>query len=199
MTGKVKYVLRQVITIKRGNVNVTEYSGTFVQPRLWWKSYKYYILWVRVCSLRYAACNVHAPYCIVIWLYNIFLYLINVTILKKRLLNLKCVYLFSLQIMPETFLILRKIGHYVIVNVNWSSYKVPINILRFYWNLNFLDRFSEKLNHQISWKSVHWEQSCFRQIDTILERQTDRTKLLVVFRNFVYATKKRAKFKSCVE
>jgi hypothetical protein len=54
--------------------------NTFVQPLLLWKSSKYYILWVCICSLSYPACNAHAPCCHLwpAWLYNIFLhYLIN--------------------------------------------------------------------------------------------------------------------------
>jgi hypothetical protein len=38
----------------------------FVQPSLQWKSNKYYIFWVHVCSLMYPACNAHAPYCRVV-------------------------------------------------------------------------------------------------------------------------------------
>ena len=34
-----------------------------MQPSLWWKSNKYYLLWVCVCSLGYPACNAHVPYC----------------------------------------------------------------------------------------------------------------------------------------
>ena len=37
--------------------------GTFTQPLLQWKSKKYYIFWVCVCSLRYPACNELALYC----------------------------------------------------------------------------------------------------------------------------------------
>jgi len=40
--------------------NVT--LSAFVQPLLQWKSDKYYILWVCVCSLRYPECNALAPY-----------------------------------------------------------------------------------------------------------------------------------------
>ena len=57
---------------------------------------KYHIFSVCVCSLRYPACNTHAPYCH-LWpapLYNIFPhYLINSTIFfwgGEELLNIKC-------------------------------------------------------------------------------------------------------------
>ena len=62
-------------------------TGAFVQPLLQWKSNKYYIFGVCVCSLRYPACNAHAPY-LHLWpvpFYNIFPhYLINGTIFEKR-------------------------------------------------------------------------------------------------------------------
>jgi len=62
------------------------------------KSSKYYIFWVYVCSLRYPACNAHAPYCH-LWpvrLYSIIPhYLVNGTIFGKKLLNMKCVLIFS--------------------------------------------------------------------------------------------------------
>jgi hypothetical protein len=47
-----------------------------MHPLLQWKSTKYYILGVCVCSLSYPSCNVHAPYCHLwpAWLYIIFPY-----------------------------------------------------------------------------------------------------------------------------
>jgi len=45
---------------------ITWHWGAFVQPLLQWKSSKYCLLWVCVCSLSYPACNAHAPYYIVI-------------------------------------------------------------------------------------------------------------------------------------
>ena len=62
-----------------------------------------------ICILRYGACSAHARYLRPAHLYSIFQhYLINGTILgKQRLLNTKCVFLFSLQLLSETFLILR--------------------------------------------------------------------------------------------
>jgi hypothetical protein len=91
----------------------TKHSSAFMQPLLQWRSIKNYILWVCICSLRYTECNAHASYCH-LWpapLYNIFPhYLINGTIFptKKMLLNITCVFWFSVQLLPETFLILRR-------------------------------------------------------------------------------------------
>ena len=82
-----------------------------------------------VCSLRYPACNAHAPY----WhlrpapLYNVFFShdLINGTIFEKKLLNTKYVFRFSLQFLWETFCILRRTERDMIQNVYWSSCKCP--------------------------------------------------------------------------
>ena len=98
---------------KTGNARIKWHRGAFVRPLLRWKSHKYYILWVCVCSLRYPACSAPAPYYChlwTFWLYHIFPhYLINDKIFrgKKKLLNLTCVLWFSLQILCET-LILRR-------------------------------------------------------------------------------------------
>ena len=39
------------------------HRDTFVQTVLRWESNVYYIFWACICSLRYPACNAHAPYC----------------------------------------------------------------------------------------------------------------------------------------
>jgi hypothetical protein len=64
---------------------------------------QYYIFWlsVCVCSLSYPAHNAHSPY------YTVICGLFN-------LLNIKVCYLFSLQTLPETFLILRRIRRDII-------------------------------------------------------------------------------------
>jgi len=59
---------------ERGNVYITWHGDAFVQPLLLWKSNKYCILCVCVCTAKYPACSAHAPYCH-LWpapLYNIF-------------------------------------------------------------------------------------------------------------------------------
>jgi hypothetical protein len=67
---------------------------------------KYYILWLYFYSLSYPACNAHAPYRR-LWpvrLYNIFKhYLIKGTIFEKKLLNIKCMFWFSVQDWSEIF------------------------------------------------------------------------------------------------
>ena len=94
-----------------GKVHITWHSGAFVQLLLYWKSNEYYIFLVRVCSLRYPARNAHAPYCR-LWparLYNISPhYLVKGTIFELQLLNTKCVFWVSVQLLTETFLILRR-------------------------------------------------------------------------------------------
>jgi hypothetical protein len=71
---------------------------------------------VCACSLTYAACNVHAPYC---------------PKKKGKLLNIKCVSRFSLQLLSKIFLIVRSVQHDIIINVKTSSCKVPVILIGF--------------------------------------------------------------------
>ena len=99
--------------------------GAFAKPLLPWKNHKYCLFfcvfvrsrgylrvwWVpwrvgvsmcaHACSLPYPAFNAYAPYC-PLWrfcLYHIFRhYLINVTIFGKKLLYIKCVFWFSVEL-----------------------------------------------------------------------------------------------------
>jgi hypothetical protein len=69
------------------------------------KSNTYYIVWKCVCCLSYPACNAHAPYYIVICGLSgstIFSHsLINSTTFRKRILTIKSVCLFSLQLLTN--------------------------------------------------------------------------------------------------
>jgi hypothetical protein len=88
---------------------------------------------VYACSVTNPACNA-PPYCRLwpLWLYHIFRhYLINGTILAKYVLNIKCVFWFSLQLLSKTFLILRRIRRDIVINVKSYSCKVPVILVGF--------------------------------------------------------------------
>ena len=66
-----------------------------------------------------------------VWLYHIFPhYLINGTVLGENLLNIKCVFLFSVLLLSETFLVLIRTELDVITNVRRPTYKVSV-VLKF--------------------------------------------------------------------
>jgi hypothetical protein len=85
------------------------------------------------------------------------------------------VFSFSVQLLSETFLILRRNERDIIKNVYWSSCKVPDN----------LDRFSNNIQIQNFMKIRRVGVELFRT-----ERRTDITKLIVAFRNFVNSPNK---------
>ena len=139
-----------------------------------------------VFSLSYLACTALAPYCQLPCpdLHCFFLYLIHGTILKK-LLNIKCVFWFSLQLLSKTFLILRRTERGMIISVYRSSCKVPVIIVRFNETGIFYTDFRRILKYQISWKSIYWEPSC----SMLTGGQTNMTKLNSCFSQFCESIK----------
>ena len=144
-------------------------------------------MWVCVCSLRYSACNAHAPLSPVVspaLQYSSTLPHKRRDFRKKLLLNIKCVFWFYLQLLSETFLILKKWKRYD-QNVCWSSRKYPLFLPDFNETRIFFDRFSKNTYIQNSCKSVQWEPSWSTRTD----RRIDMTKLMVAFSNFAKAPK----------
>ena len=76
-------------------------------------------------------------------------YLINGNISGKSLLNIKCVYWFSLQLLFQIFLILKRIQQDI--NVHRSSYKVTIILVKFQLALITLTVFPQISNFRTSY------------------------------------------------
>ena len=132
------------------------YALRNIEPRshnhcLPWESNENYIFGVCGCTFSYPTCNSHALYCH-LWpvrLYSIFPHsLIIGTILKNTLLNIKCVFRFSLQFLCYTFLVLRRTERVVFINV-LGLYSRQILV-----HLESSRHIVEKLSHQISRNSA---------------------------------------------
>ena len=116
------------------------YALRNIEPRshnhcLPWESNENYIFGVCGCNFSYPTCNSHALYCH-LWpvrLYSIFPHsLIIGTILKNTLLNIKCVFRFSLQFLCYTFLVLRRTERVVFINVLRSLFSPDFGASRIF-------------------------------------------------------------------
>jgi len=76
----------------------------------------------------------------------------------------------------------KRIQRDITINIHRFSYKVHVILVRFKWNLNFLDKFSKKAKTNF----IENPSSGSR----VAEGRVDRTKLKVAFRNFSKAPKK---------
>jgi hypothetical protein len=140
---------------------------------LTWKSFRYYIFQVCVCSLCYPACKGHAPYCHPWPLLRYFIapyYHTHGTILGKCIERENCVLIFF-----TTFAGFHiRINWRDIINEHRSSCKVTVTLVGF-----TQQTFQKLFKCKISWKSVLWEPSS--------STRADMTKLIVSFRNFANA------------
>jgi len=155
---------------------MTQQRSAFAQPLLKWKSSKYYIFWVCVCTLNYRAYNAHAPHCH-LWcdLYFSTLSHKRYNFQKKKITEHKmCFFIFSKNFVWNIFILMR-IESYMIKNVRWSSRKVPVIIVRFnkkYWIFSTC----------ISKNAEIWNFVKIRSVGAKLfhaDRRTDMTKLTV--------------------
>jgi len=111
------------------------------------KNNKYYVFWMCIYSLIYPTFKTQVLYYIVTYGLSAstkFYYIISktkwVSEKSKRLWN---VFWFSLRLLSETFLTLRRTERKVIKNVYWFSCKIQVILAKFLSNLNILDRFSK--------------------------------------------------------
>jgi len=126
--------------------------------------------------LTYAPCKAHKPYYIVMlvaWLLHILPLSNQRHDCRKKCMQHKS-FCFYLQILSETLLVLRIIQRNSIINVRGSSCELPVGLLRFSLNFNFLNRLRKILKYQFSWKFAEWEPSCSMRTERQTDRHTDR-------------------------
>jgi hypothetical protein len=108
----------------------------------------------------------------------------NGTIFKKTLMNVECVYWYSLQLLSETFLLQEELREIFLKMCIGLHVKYPVFLIGLLWNLNFHNRFSK--NTQIS------NLMQIRPVGAELfhsDRRTDMKKLIAAFPNFTNASK----------
>ena len=106
------------------------------------------------CSLTNPAYNA-PPYCHLrpLWLHHVFpRYLINGTIFGRKLFNIKCVFWFSLQLLSNRCLILRRIQWVIVTNMKTSSCKVFFIIFRILMKLEC--KHSQVPSKRPSWSAL---------------------------------------------
>jgi len=110
----------------------------------------------------------------------------------KKVLNTKCVFRFCLQFLSE-ILTPRRIQRDITNKLHRSSRKIPVILVIFWWNFNFLYRFFKNPQIYTFMKICSVWAELFHA-----DRQTDLTKIIVAFRNFANALKNCEKLVSCI-
>ena len=116
-------------------------------------------------------------------------YLTKAMIFVKTLLNIKCVLWFSLQLVPETCLILRRIQRDIIVNIHESSCKYSLILLDFK-KLEISRQFLRNIQVSNFMKIRPLGDELFHA-DEWTDRQADMSKVIIAFRNFSSSLKIR--------
>jgi hypothetical protein len=115
-------------------------------------------------------------------------YLINGMIFEKKVIEHEINFFsFPLQLMSQTFLILRRTERDVIQNVYWSSYEVPLCLSAFSitWFYRHIFGKYSNIKYRKNLSSGSGVVPCGRTDgDRQTGRQTNMMKLIVVFRNF---------------
>jgi hypothetical protein len=162
-----------------------------VPPLLHCKSEKCYIFRECVCSLKYPACNAHAPFCD-LWparLYHIFPhYLIKgITFGQKKWWVIKYVLICFTTVVWN---ISHSERNWVRCNHKRTCIHVFVCSSRYFCQIltkvDFFIHFRKLFKYQISWKSDELEPSSSMRTD----RHTDKTKIVAAFRNFANVPKK---------
>jgi hypothetical protein len=96
---------------------------------------------------------------------------------RIKLLDTKCVFWFSLQLLSEIIFILKRIERDMIKMYIGLHVKYPLFLSDFNETWISSTDFRKLLKYQISWKSDQWEPSCSLRTD----RREDMTKLTVAF------------------
>jgi hypothetical protein len=155
---------------------------------------------VCVCSLSYPARTVSCPVlsCVAVPKLSTLSHKRHDFRKRKKLLKIKYLF-FSPQLLSEIFLILGKIQRDAVINLCRPSCRVLFILVKFYWKLSFVDRFSKNAQMSNFMKIRSMGAELFHlnwRNDGRTDGEKDMTKLIVAFRSFANAPKESFYIKS---